>query len=212
MPEINNIPININSPSYTDESEVNSLDSQPGLSTENTFENSTVNKFNQAFAESSPIVQQYITNEKLTEDIELICKIEKLNNQNSQTIIENISVSILVGLLTIPEAKNVLLESFKASGIVLSQIEVINIMNDIDKYILSNVRKQILDDNLKKTKVIKHLTLKEREEAVTTDELRKILLDRTGNLTGQSPIFQYKKTDILQPKPLSEQEMSKTLA
>jgi len=158
------------------------------------------NQFDTAFKNSSPVIQNYILSDKLEENIKLICKIEKLDEDKAKVIIENITVSILVGLLPIDVAKETMIESFRSSGILLEPFSAGMIMKNIDAYILSDIRKQVLESKIKDKKEIRHLTLKEKKEEAEKEELRKILLERTGNITGKgTPIIQYKKREIPEP-------------
>lgn len=157
-------------------------------------------QFDIAFKKSSPLIQNYILSDKLEENIKLICKIEKLDEDKAKIVIENITVSILVGLLPISEAKDTMIESFRSSGIILESFSASMIMKSIDTYILSDIRKQILESKLDEKREIRHLTLKEKKEESAKEELRKILLEKTGNLDGRGqPLIQYKPRDI--PKP-----------
>lgn len=158
-------------------------------------------QFDNAFKNASPVIQNYILGDKLEENIKLICKIEKLDEDKAKVIIENITVSILVGLLPIDVAKETMIESFRSSGILLEPFAAGMIMKNIDAYILSDIRKQVLESKLEEKKEIRHLTLREKKEEAEKEELRKILLERTGNLTGKGqPIIQYKERDIPKPK------------
>ena len=161
--------------------------------TEETFSD----KFDLAFNQSSPAIQNYILSDKFEENIKLICKIEKLDDEKANVIVENVAVSVLVGILPINEAKNTLIESFKASGILLEDFTAGLILKNIDAYILSDVRKQILQGKTENSKEIRHLTLKQSTEEKEKEELRKILLERTGNLTGKGEILVgYKERDV----------------
>ena len=60
------------------------------------------------------MIQEYILGDKLEENVKLICKIEKLDEEKARVIIENITISILVGLLPISIAKETLIESFRS--------------------------------------------------------------------------------------------------
>lgn len=158
-------------------------------------------QFDTAFKNSSPLIQEYILGDKLEENVKLICKIEKLDEEKARVIIENITISILVGLLPISIAKETLIESFRSSGILLEPFSAGMIMRNIDAYILSDIRKQILENKIEENKEIRHLTLKEKKEEAEKEELRKILLERTGNLTGKgAPVIQYKEREIPQKK------------
>jgi len=155
------------------------------------------NPFDLAFNKSSPVIQEYILSDKFEENIRLICKIEKLEDEKSEVIIENIAVSILIGILSITEAKETMIESFKASGILLEPFTAGLILKNIDAYILKDIRKQILESKVEEKKEIRHLTLKESAEEREKEELRKILLERTGNLNGKGgPVFQYQKREV----------------
>ncbi|MFO0743929.1 MAG: hypothetical protein U0469_02675 [Candidatus Paceibacterota bacterium] len=155
----------------------------------NNSEENFSDKFDLAFNQSSPAIQNYILSDKFEENIRLICKIEKLDDEKANIIIENVAVSILVGILPITEAKNTLMESFKASGVLLEDFSAGLIMKNIDAYILSDIRKQILQSKSDTNKEIRHLTLKESNEEKEKEELRKILLERTGNLNGKGEIL-----------------------
>lgn len=160
-------------------------------------------QFDRAFNQSSLIVQEYLMSEKLQENIKLICKIEKLNDEKSQIIVENVVVSLLVGLLPINEAKNTLMESFRASGIILESFTAGMLLKNIDIYILSDIRKQILESKIEKNTEIRYLTLKEKREETEKEELRRILLERTGNISGKGEtLIQYKEREI--PKIVEE--------
>ncbi|MEI6352992.1 MAG: hypothetical protein WCO35_03620 [Candidatus Nomurabacteria bacterium] len=153
-------------------------------------------KFDMAFSKSSKAIQDYILSEKFEENIRLICKIEKLDEDKSNIIIENIAVAILVGLLPITEAKTTLIESFKTSGILIEDFTAGMVLKNIDAYILSDIRKQIIQSKTESNKEIRHLTLRESTEETEKEELRKILLEKTGNITGKGEVFvQYKDRD-----------------
>lgn len=155
------------------------------------------NQFDEAFKRASPVIQDYILGDKLEENVRLICKIEKLDEDKAKIVVENIAVSILVGLLPIDEAKNTMIDSFRSSGILLEPFTAGMILKNIDAYILSDIRKQILEDKIGNNKEIRHLTLKEKTEEKEKEELRKILLERTGNVTGKGEVLvQYKNREI----------------
>lgn len=161
-----------------------------------TNENIVVTQFDTAFTNSSKAIQDYILGEKLEESVRLICKIERLEEEKAQVIIENIAVSILVGLLPINEAKETLIESFRSSGIVLESFTASSILKSIDSYILTDIRKKILESKLENKREIRHLTLKEKREEFEKEELRKILLERTGTISGKGKILiQYKERE-----------------
>ncbi len=160
-------------------------------------------QFDNAFKNTSPVIQNYVLSDKLEENIKLICKIEKLDEDKAKIILENITVSILVGLLPINIAKETMIESFRSSGILLESFSAGMIMKSIDAYILSDIRKQVLESKIEEKKEIRHLTLKEKKEEAEKEELRKILLERTGNLTNKGvPIIKYKERDISKPKDI----------
>ena len=162
----------------------------------NTNDNAT-DKFDKAFSESSPVIQDYILSNKFEDNIKLICKVAHLEGEKENVIIENISVSILVGLLPLEQAEKTLEGSFQSSGIDIDKDSSQEILNNIDKYILSEIRKQVLQDKNGSRKEIKHLTLKESNLAKEKEELRKILLERTGTLTGKgATLIQYKDRAI----------------
>jgi hypothetical protein len=70
-------------------------------------------------------------------------------------------------------------------------------MKNIDAYILSDIRKQILQSKTDNSKEIRHLTLKQSTEEKEKEELRKILLERTGNLNGKGEILVgYKEREV----------------
>ncbi|MEN9338659.1 MAG: hypothetical protein RI945_384, partial [Candidatus Parcubacteria bacterium] len=145
----------------------------------------------------SPVIKDYILSDKFEENIKLICKIEKLEDEKSAIIIENVAVSVLIGVLPITEAKETLIESFKSSGILLEAFSAGLILKNIDAYILRDIRKQILESKIENQKEIRHLTLKENSLEREKEELRKILLERTGNISGKGePLFQYQKREI----------------
>lgn len=153
-------------------------------------------QFDRAFNQSSPVIQNYLLSDKLQENIKLICKIEKLDDEKSQIIVENVAVSILVGLLPINEAKETLIESFKSSGIIIESFTAGMLLKNIDAYILSDIRKQILESKIEKKTEIRHLTLKEQREESEKEELRKILLERTGIASGKGDVLiQYKERE-----------------
>jgi hypothetical protein len=157
----------------------------------------TENPFDIAFNKASPTVRDYILSDKFEDNVKLICKIEKLEDDKSNTIIENIAVSILIGVLPINEAKETMIESFKASGVILETFTAGLILKNIDAYILKDIRKQILESKVEEKKEIRHLTLKESSEEREKEELRKILLERTGNFNGKGgPVFQYQQREI----------------
>jgi hypothetical protein len=87
------------------------------------------------------------------------------------------------------------MESFKASGILIEELNAGMILKDIDAYILSHVRKQILKSKIA-DKEIRHLTLKEERVEKEKEELRKILLANTGNVNERGNVFEYKKREI----------------
>ena len=91
-------------------------------------DNDSTNKFDEAFNKSSKITQDYILSEKFEENIKLICKIEKLDDEKSNIIIENLAVSILIGILPIGEAKTMLTDSFKSSGILIEDFTASSII------------------------------------------------------------------------------------
>lgn len=167
-------------------------------------------KFDVAFNQSSPAIQNYILSEKFEENIKLICKIEKLDDEKANIIIENITVSVLVGILPINEAKNTMIESFKASGILLEDFSAGLILKNIDAYILSDIRKQILQSKSDTSKEIRHLTLKQSTEEKEKEELRKILLERTGNLNGKGEILVGYKEREKNNNPKKETENKET--
>lgn len=160
-------------------------------------EDLVTNQFDIAFKKSSPVIQDYILGNKLEENIALISKIEKLDDEKSRTIIENITVSLLVGLLPISEAKDTLIESFRSSGILIEPLAAGMVLKNIDAYILSDIRKKILENKIDSAPTeIRHLTLKEQNEEKEKEELRKILLERTGNINGKGKILvQYKNRE-----------------
>jgi len=153
-----------------------------------------MNKFDEAFNKASLEVKNYILSEEFPKNISLICKLQKLEGEKENVIIENVAISILVGLLSTSEAKNTLMESFKISGILIEELNVQLILKDIDAYILAPVRKQILESKVT-NKNIRHVTLREEREETDREELRKLLLENTGNLKGKVNTFEYKKSD-----------------
>lgn len=160
-------------------------------------EDPETDQFDEAFKKASPVIQDYILGNKFEENIKLICKIDKLNEEKANVIIENVAVSILVGLLPIEKAKNTLIESFKSSNVLIENSAAENILKNIDTYILSGIRKQVLQEANGSRKEIKHLTLKEENLEKEKAELRKILLERTGALTGKgATLVQYKDRAI----------------
>ncbi len=205
MPQDNtqtNIPI-------ISEEEINNSIPKESSSTTTTIEkpDEEVDKFDKAFSESSPVIQDYILSNKFEDNIKLICQIDKLNEEKANVIIENVAVSILVGLLPLEEAKNTLLESFKISGVAIENSAAESILKNIDTYILSGIRKQVLQEANGSRKEIKHLTLKEQNLEKEKAELRKILLERTGVLTGKgATLIQYKDRAIESLKKEAEQE------
>lgn len=167
------------------------------MPTEKSGDDIVTDKFDKAFSEASPVIQDYILSNKFEDNIKLICKIANLEGEKENVIIENISVSILVGLLPLEEAKNTLVESFKSSGISINKDSAEEILKNIDTYILSAIRKQVLQDKNGSRREIKHLTLKESNLEKEKEELRKILLERTGTLTGKgATLIQYKDRAI----------------
>ena len=153
-------------------------------------DNATVNKFDEAFNKSSQEVQDYILGEDFPKNIAIICKLQKLYEEKESVMVENMAVSILVGLLSTGDAKKILIESFGASGIILESFSADLILKDIDAYILAPVRKQILRDTIS-NKNIRHLTLGEEKMEKDKEELRKILLEKTGNVNGRGGVFKY---------------------
>jgi len=154
----------------------------------------TMSKFDEAFNQASVEVQNYILSEEFPKNIALICKLQKLEGEKENVIIENVAISILVGLLSTKDAKNTLMESFKISGILIEELNIQMILKDIDAYVLAPARKQILESKVT-NKNIRHLTLREEREETEREELRKILLENTGNLKGKINTFEYKKID-----------------
>ena len=151
-----------------------------------------MSKFDEAFNQTSLEVQNYILADEFPKNIALICKLQKLESEKENVIIENVAISILVGLLSTKDAKNTLMESFKISGILIEELNIQMILKDIDAYILAPARKQILESKVT-NKNIRHLTLREEREETEREELRKILLENTGNLKGKINTFEYKK-------------------
>ena len=154
-------------------------------------------KFDEAFTNSSPVIQDYILSNKFEENIKLISQIVKMDNEKTNTIIENVAVSILVNLLPLERADIVLSESFKMADIAVEKESIENILKNINTYILSNIQKKISQERIENHKSeIKHLTLKEKNFEKEKEELRKILLERTGVLTGTGEtLIQYKNRD-----------------
>ncbi|MDQ1281716.1 MAG: hypothetical protein QG630_67 [Patescibacteria group bacterium] len=170
-----------------------------------------VDKFDRAFSEAAPVIQDYILGNKFEDNIKLICQIDKLNEEKANVIIENVAVSILVGLLPLEEARNTLLESFKISGVAIEISSAESILKNIDTYILSGIRKQVLQEKNGSIREIKHLTLKESNLEKEKAELRKILLERTGVLTGKgATLIQYKDRAIESLKKEAEKENNNT--
>ncbi len=156
----------------------------------------TIDQFDKAFKQTPQIIQDYILGEKLEKDIRMICEIEKIDSDKAKIIIENLIVSILVGLLPISEAKHTLLESLKTSNIKIEDNITEMILKDIDSYILSEIRKQLLSNKEKNNIEIRHITLKNKNDEKEKEELRKILLERTGTLSGKgSVLIQYKERE-----------------
>lgn len=156
-------------------------------------EDPETDQFDEAFKKASPVIQDYILGNKFEENIKLICKIAKLEGEKENTIIENVSVSILVGLLPLEKAPETLVESFKSSEILIDKNSAEKILKDIDTYILTDLRKQVLQSKASSVREIKHLTLKEENLEKEKAELRKILLERTGVLNGKgATLIQYK--------------------
>lgn len=171
-------------------------------------------QFDRAFNEANPVIKDYILSEDFEKNIKTICKIEKLEEEKAVVIVENIAVSILVGLIPIEEAKNTLIESFKNSNIDIEPFAAGLILKNIDAYILSDVRKKILqsESNNKERLHVRHLTLKESEEEKEKDELRKILLERTGNLNGKGEVLiKYKERNINLESKKEEEKEAKTI-
>lgn len=169
-------------------------------------------KFDRAFAKASPVIQDYILGNKFEDDIKLICKIDKLNEEKANVIIENVAVSILVGILPIEQAKDLLLESFRSSEVLIETSSAEAILKNIDTYILSGVRKQVLQEKNGSIREIKHLTLKESNLEKEKAELRKILLERTGALTGKGEtLIQYKERAIESLKKEAEEKNAKEI-
>ncbi len=167
-------------------------------------------QFDSAFKKSSPVIQNYILNDKFEENIKLICKIEKLDEDKAKIIIENITVSILVGLLPISVAKDTMIESFRSSGILLESFTAGMIMKSIDTYILSDIRKKILESKVDSNREIRHLTLKEKRDETAKEDLRKILLEKTGNISGAGqPLIQYQHRDLSQEKKVAQVKLEK---
>lgn len=178
--------------------------------TEKSSDDVVTDKFDRAFSEASPTIQDYILSNKFEDNIKLICKIAHLEGEKENVIIENISVSILVGLLPLEEAKNTLVESFKSSGVTIDKDSAEEILKNIDTYILSGIRKQVLQESGSRRE-IKHLTLKESNLEKEKAELRKILLERTGILTGKgATLIQYKDRAIESLQKEEEAENNNT--
>ncbi len=201
----NNIPI-------IKEEEIQTTPIKEEISSETKNEdNALTDNFDRAFSQASPVIQDYILSSKFEDNIKLICKIAKLEGEKENVIIENISVSILVGLLPLEEAKNTLLESLKSSNILIENSFAENILKNIDTYILSEIRKQVLQEKNGSIREIKHLTLKESNLEKEKAELRKILLERTGVLTGKgATLIQYKDRAIESLKKEAEKENNNT--
>lgn len=162
-------------------------------------------QFDTAFKKSSSVIQNYILSDKFENNIKLICKIEKLDEDKAKIIIENITVSILVGLLPLSVAKDTMIESFRSSGILLESFTAGMIMKSIDTYILSDIRKQILESKVTSNREIRHLTLKEKKDEEAKEDLRRILLQRTGNISGVGqPLIQYQHRDLKEEKAKQE--------
>ncbi|HPX52329.1 MAG TPA: hypothetical protein PLE26_00885 [Candidatus Paceibacterota bacterium] len=214
MPEENKLSLNLedSEPVLENEEEFDYdfLKKKPSPVPEENTEDIVTSKFDTAFENSSKTIQDYILGDKLEESIRLICKIEKLEGEKAQIIIENIAVSILVGLLPINEAKETLIESFRSSGIILEPFTASSILKSIDTYILTEIRKKILESKIENNKEIRHLTLKEKREETQKEELRKILLERTGTITGKGePLIQYKEREKSAQQIVKEEEIKK---
>ncbi len=183
---------------------------EPTNTQEPTSEDIVANKFDEAFGNASKTIQDYILGEKLEESVRLISKIEKLEGEKARIIVENMAVSILLGLLPINEAKEALIESFRSSGMVLEPFTASSILKSIDTYILTEIRKKILESKIDTTREIRHLTLKEQREETQKEELRKILLERTGTITGKGePLIQYKEREKTSQQIKKEEEEKK---
>ena len=174
----------------------------------------TISKFDEAFRQASQEVQDYILGEDFPKDIAIICRLQKLDEEKENVMIENVAISILLGLLSTSEAKSLLMESFKASGLTLEDLSANLILKDIEAYILSPIRRRILQGKIanKHKKEMKHLTLGEKKREEEKAELRKILLEKTGNINGRGDVFKYQdhlatqKKSPIQPETKKEKE------
>lgn len=165
-------------------------------------EEELMNSFETAFQNSHPIIQDYILSDKLGENIKKICKLEKLDEELSKTILENISVSVLVGQINPQNMKENILEGFRNLNMQIEDFTINMIVKDIDTYILSDVKKLILEEERKKEESqIKKVEVVAEKVDSRKEELRKMLLASTGNTT--------KKIENNYKKPINEEKVTR---
>lgn len=165
-------------------------------------EEELMNSFETAFQNSHPIIQDYILSDKLGENIKKICKLEKLDEELSKTILENISVSVLVGQINPQNMKENILEGFRNLNMQIEDFTINMIVKDIDTYILSDVKKLILEEERKKEESqIKKVEVVAEKVDSRKEELRKMLLESTGNTT--------KKIENNYKKPINEEKVTR---
>lgn len=176
----------------------------------NTVVDNSSDGFDEAFNKASQVVKDYIMNDKFEENIKIICKINKFEGEKENIAIENTAISILIGIYNFEQAKNSLIQSFKDANIAVDNETISNIIKNIDTYILSGIRKEVSKEKNNSTREIKHMTLKEANYEKEKEELRKILLERTGTLTGKGEaLIQYKNRDSIKEEEGIKEEESK---
>ena len=165
-------------------------------------EEELMNSFETAFQNSHPIIQDYILSDKLGENIKKICKLEKLDEELCKTILENISVSVLVGQINPQNIKENIIEGFRNLNMQIEDFTINMIVKDIDTYILSDVKKLILEEERKKEESqIKKVEVVAEKVDSRKEELRKMLLESTGNTT--------KKIENNYKKPINEEKVTR---
>lgn len=165
-------------------------------------EEELMTSFETAFQNSHPIIQDYILSDKLGENIKKICKLEKLDEELCKTILENISVSVLVGQINPQNIKENIIEGFRNLNMQIEDFTINMIVKDIDTYILSDVKKLILEEERKKEESqIKKVEVVAEKVDSRKEELRKMLLESTGNTT--------KKIENNYKKPINEEKVTR---
>lgn len=101
--------------------------------------NSSIQKqFDDAFAESSHYIQNYILGDEFDHDVKYICSKNNLNLEKLEISLQNVCCSLLVGLLRIEDVKDVIIETFKIDEHDVSEAEAENIVFDIKEVILTD--------------------------------------------------------------------------